>query len=128
MKASKDRRQRTWGVMMYHIGICDDDKNMCVVTSQGEKEFYGKLKDVLYKLPLHFIQIHKSFIVNQDCVIQYSHERRDKEMEEEWQKLKESLKSYKKISLEETDAQIRSAWEKEKAVSEYDSLYGNNKP
>lgn len=49
--------------MMYHIGICDDDKNMCVVTSQGEKEFYGKLKDVLYKLPLHFIQIHKSFIV-----------------------------------------------------------------
>lgn len=46
------------------------------------------------------------------------YERRDKEMEEEWQKLTESLKSYKKISLEEADAQIRSAWEKEKAIGQ----------
>ncbi|MDE7277457.1 MAG: hypothetical protein K2N98_11500 [Lachnospiraceae bacterium] len=49
------------------------------------------------------------------------YERRDKEMEEEWQKLTESLKSYKKISLEEADAQIRSAWEKEKAAGQMPS-------
>lgn len=55
--------------------LYSDDKKVCIVTSQGEKEFYGKLKDVLHKLPPHFIQIHKSFIVNQDCVIQYSYER-----------------------------------------------------
>lgn len=46
------------------------------------------------------------------------YERRDKEMEEEWQKLTEFTKSYKKISLEEADAQIRSAWEKEKAAGQ----------
>jgi len=51
------------------------DKKVCIVTFQGEREFYGKLKDVLHELPPHFIQIHKSFIVNQDCVMQYSYER-----------------------------------------------------
>ena len=46
------------------------------------------------------------------------YERRDKEMEEEWQKLTESSKSYKKISLEEADAQIRSAWDREGATGQ----------
>ena len=66
----------------YYRQLCDeilylysDDKKVCIVTFQGEKEFYGKLKDTLHKLPPYFIQIHKSYIVNQDCVVQYSYER-----------------------------------------------------
>ena len=47
---------------------------MRIVTPREEKEFYGKLKDILHKLPTHFIQIHKSFIINQDCVAQYSYD------------------------------------------------------
>lgn len=44
------------------------------------------------------------------------HERSLMEHEEEMRKLKEFNESYKKISLEEADAQIRSIWEKEKAA------------
>lgn len=65
----------------YYRQACDeilylysDDKKVRVVTPHEEKEFYGKLKDVLHKLPTHFIQIHKSFIINQDCVVQYSYD------------------------------------------------------
>lgn len=66
----------------YYRQACDDilylysdDKKVHIVTYREEKEFYGKLKDALNKLPQHFIQIHKSFIVNQDYVIQYSYDR-----------------------------------------------------
>ncbi|MBD5521047.1 MAG: hypothetical protein HDR03_07440 [Lachnospiraceae bacterium] len=43
-------------------------------------------------------------------------ERSLMEAEEEMRKFKEFAESYKKISLEEADAQIRSIWEKEKAA------------
>ena len=56
----------------YYRQACED---ILYLTSHEEKEFYGKLKDALNKLPQHFIQIHKSFIVNQDYVIQYSYDR-----------------------------------------------------
>lgn len=65
----------------YYRQACDDilylysdDKKVRIVTPHAEKEFYGKLKDILHKLPTHFIQIHKSFIINQDCVVQYSYD------------------------------------------------------
>ena len=44
------------------------------------------------------------------------HERSLMEHEEEMRKFKEFNESYKKISFEEADAQIRSIWEKEKAA------------
>lgn len=60
---------------------CDDivylysnDKKVRIVMPHEEKEFYGKLRDLLQKLPKHFIQIHKSFIINQDYVVQYSYD------------------------------------------------------
>ena len=56
------------------IYLYSDDKKVRIVTPREEKEFYGKLKDILHKLPTHFIQIHKSFIINQDCVAQYSYD------------------------------------------------------
>lgn len=56
------------------IYLYSDDKKVRIVTPHEEKEFYGKLKDILLKLPTHFIQIHKSFIINQDCVVQYSYD------------------------------------------------------
>ena len=65
----------------YYRQACDDilylysdDKKVRIVTPHEEKEFYGKLRDMLHKLPTHFIQIHKSFIINQDCVVQYSYD------------------------------------------------------
>lgn len=54
--------------------LYSDDKKVRIVTPHEEKEFYGKLRDVLHKLPTHFIQIHKSFIINQNCVVQYSYD------------------------------------------------------
>lgn len=56
------------------IYLYSDDKKVRIVTPHEEKEFYGKLKDILLKLPTHFIQIHKSFIINQACVVQYSYD------------------------------------------------------
>ena len=50
------------------------------------------------------------------------HERSLMEHEEEMRKLKEFNESYKKISLEEADAQIRSIWEKEMAAGKTPSL------
>ncbi|MFR2760016.1 MULTISPECIES: LytTR family DNA-binding domain-containing protein [Clostridia] len=46
-----------------------------MVAFQGIKEFYGKIKAVLTQLPPNFLQIHQSYVINQDYVIEYTYER-----------------------------------------------------
>ena len=39
-----------------------------VYTATGKYEFYGKLDELEYKFPSHFIRCHKSFLVNMDRI------------------------------------------------------------
>lgn len=43
-----------------------------LVTAQQTFEFYGKLVEVVDKLPQQFLQIHKSYIINFDKVAEYN--------------------------------------------------------
>lgn len=47
-------------------------KKICLITSCGELEFYGKMADVISRLDsMKFWIIHKSFIINTDYVFQF---------------------------------------------------------
>jgi DNA-binding LytR/AlgR family response regulator len=50
------------------------DKKIILVKTDGEEEFYGKLKNIGEKLPDGFIMIHQSYIINQAYVSEYSYE------------------------------------------------------
>ena len=50
------------------------DKKIRLVTKDGEEEFYGKLKNILEKLPADFVMIHQSYIINQLYVSEYSYD------------------------------------------------------
>lgn len=45
-----------------------------IVTLTGEREFYGKLKEIEKKLPQDFIMIHQSYIVNSEYIRRYAYE------------------------------------------------------
>ncbi|MCI8357250.1 MAG: response regulator transcription factor [Lachnospiraceae bacterium] len=92
------------------IYLCSDDKKVRVVMPHEEKEFYGKLKDLLQKLPKHFMQIHKSFIVNQDYVVQYSYDN----VRMENGKTLNISRPYKNVVREKLihDKKEREAWQK----------------
>jgi DNA-binding LytR/AlgR family response regulator len=50
------------------------DKKIIIVKTDGEEEFYGKLKSIVDKLPDNFIMIHQSYIINQTYVSEYCYE------------------------------------------------------
>ena len=50
------------------------DKKIVIVKKDGEEEFYGKLKNIAENLPVEFIMIHQSYIINQAYVREYSYE------------------------------------------------------
>ena len=50
------------------------DKKIRLMAKDGEEEFYGKLKNILEKLPADFVMIHQSYIVNQLYVSEYSYD------------------------------------------------------
>lgn len=50
------------------------DKKIRLVTKDCEEEFYGKLKNILEKLPADFVMIHQSYIINQRYVSEYSYD------------------------------------------------------
>ena len=50
------------------------DKKIRLMTKDGEEEFYGKLKNILEKLPADFVMIHQSYIINQQYVNEYSYD------------------------------------------------------
>ncbi|WP_303864841.1 LytTR family DNA-binding domain-containing protein [Alkalibaculum bacchi] len=79
---------------MFQIAICDDEQTICsqiekiilnyfksggrqvkIVSTEGEKLFYGKLADVFTKVIKHrFMYIHKSYIVNYAHVSTFRYE------------------------------------------------------
>ena len=50
------------------------DKKIRLTTGNGEEEFYGKLKNIMEELPADFMMIHKSYIINQLYVCEYSYD------------------------------------------------------
>lgn len=50
------------------------DKKIIMMTKSGKTEFYGKLKNLIDRLPDEFIMIHQSYVINQLYVGEYSYE------------------------------------------------------
>lgn len=50
------------------------DKKIRLMTKDGEEDFYGKLKNILEKLPADFVMIHQSYIINQQYISEYSYD------------------------------------------------------
>ncbi|HBA68466.1 MAG TPA: DNA-binding response regulator [Lachnospiraceae bacterium] len=60
-----------FGEIMY---LVSEGRKIRIITLHEEKEFYGKLRDVLNSLPQEFIVIHKSYIVNREHIVRYAYE------------------------------------------------------
>ncbi|MDO4305029.1 MAG: LytTR family DNA-binding domain-containing protein [Bacillota bacterium] len=54
--------------------LYSNNRKVIVVTNSGELEFYGKLKEIFQIVPDNFIMIHKSYVVNQDYIKEWSYE------------------------------------------------------
>ena len=51
-----------------------DGRKVRLLTTSGEKEFYGKLKNIIKELPEDFLVIHKSYVVNKQRIARYTYE------------------------------------------------------
>lgn len=51
-----------------------EGRKIKISTTHGEKEFYGKLRDVFQRISDRFLSIHNSYIVNSEYVIHYSYD------------------------------------------------------
>lgn len=49
-------------------------KKIKIVTRQKTCEFYGRLRDIVKKLPEDFIMIHQSYVINKEYVLRYTYE------------------------------------------------------
>lgn len=70
-QCGKDYYFIPYGEIIYFVS---EGRKIKIVTQYGEKEFYGKLKDIISDLPKNFIMIHQSFVINQKHVLRYTYE------------------------------------------------------
>jgi DNA-binding LytR/AlgR family response regulator len=70
-RCGKDYYQIPYGNIMYFYS---DGRKINIVTPNGTKNFYGKLKDLSKQLPAAFIPIHQSYVVNKDYIARYTYE------------------------------------------------------
>lgn len=56
------------------IFFYSQNKKINIITKEGEKQFNGKLKEIVSALPQNFIMIHQSYIINLDYVTEVSYE------------------------------------------------------
>lgn len=52
-----------------------NNRKIEIILFNGIEEFYGKLTDIVHLLPEYFLQIHKSYIINQSYVNKYVYEQ-----------------------------------------------------
>ncbi len=70
-QSGKDYFYIPYGEILYFIS---EGRKIKIMTDNGEKEFYGKLRDVYKELPQYFLVIHKSYVVNSERVYRYAYE------------------------------------------------------
>lgn len=78
-------------------------RKIILVTNYGKIEFYGKIADVATRLnPNKFCIVHKSYIVNMNCVLQYNGDGMIM-VNQQWIPISQSMKSHvdEKILLRE---------------------------
>lgn len=54
--------------------FASEGRKVKIFTVKGQEEFYGKLKNIIEKLPENFIMIHQSYIVNKEFITRYTYE------------------------------------------------------
>lgn len=81
------------------------DKKVVVVTNKGNIEFNEKLKKVVQEVPLNFLQIHQSFLVNMEYVAECTYE----EMKMQNGRILTISQPYRKKVREEL---MKNRWEK----------------
>ena len=54
--------------------FASEGRKIKIVTLRGEKEFYGRMKELSGRLPEGFLVIHQSYAVNRAHVVRYTYE------------------------------------------------------
>lgn len=70
-QCGKEYHSIPYGEIIY---FTSDKRKIIIVTQKTEYCFYGKMKELIEKLPSDFIMIHQSYIVNQKYIVQYTYE------------------------------------------------------
>ncbi len=80
LKKKNERFEFQKGKEYYYVSFGDIlflesyGRKIKMSTMSGSYEFYGKLKELMKKLPDHFLMIHQSYIVNKMYVFRYTYE------------------------------------------------------
>lgn len=67
----KDYYYISCGEILY---FASEGRKIKIVTLRGEKEFYGRMKELSGRLPEGFLVIHQSYAVNRAHVVRYTYE------------------------------------------------------
>ncbi len=67
----KEFYQISYGDILYFFST---GRKISIATTNGKKNFYGKLKEIKKGLPPEFIAIHQSYVVNKDFISRYTYE------------------------------------------------------
>lgn len=54
--------------------FCSSGRKIRICMPDGEEEFYGRLRDVMSRLPGEFVVIHKSYVVNKQYIVRYTYD------------------------------------------------------
>lgn len=68
-------REQYWILYDDIVYFKSDLHKIIIVMKDGEREYYGKLKDVIGSMPPQFLVIHKSYIINRNYVNKYKFDR-----------------------------------------------------
>ncbi|MDO4260670.1 MAG: LytTR family DNA-binding domain-containing protein [Eubacteriales bacterium] len=70
-QSGRDYCYLPYGDIMYFIS---EGRKIRIVTVNGTREFYGKLKELEKELPAEFLKIHQSYLVHTAFVARYAYE------------------------------------------------------
>lgn len=88
MEINEKKFEFQFGKEYYHVPygeiiyFASEGRQIKIMTTHGEKKFYGKLKDIKNELTKDFIEIHQSYVVNKKYIWQYTYDAVKLENEE----------------------------------------------
>lgn len=80
IKRKNERFEFQKGKEYYYIPMGDIvffesmGRKIRIITVRQTYEFYGRLKEIIKRLPENFIYIHQSYVINKQCVFKYTYE------------------------------------------------------